>query len=134
MKQETIKDLQLNFNEDSREHLRPILYLYSTKSEFEDNAWYFDKVKKPGQKLSTYTAYFSKCPALFITTLKYFALSLLSDQSYDAVYVCKVTRETNMFLRFLNDNYPGLPLPNVNRAIISDYVAYLKKPMLMKQE
>jgi len=127
MKQEVIKDLQHNFNEDSQEHLRPILSLYSTKSKFEDNTWYFDKVKKPGQQLSACTAYFSKCPAPFIKILKYFALSLLSDQSYDTVTVCKTTRETNMFLRFLDNNYPKLPLCNVNRAIIFGYVAHLNK-------
>ncbi len=122
-----IKDIQFNQSEVNKKQLRDILPFYTTRSDFEDLTWYFDNVQKPGTKLSRYTAYFSKCPELNQEVLKYFTLTMLSDNSYDADTVCKATRDVNKFFRYIEVQYPSLLLGQVNRAIISEYVSYIEK-------
>lgn len=116
-----------SFANRDRAESRKVLSLFSTRSIFEDLKWYFDIVQKPGTKATRYTTYFNKCPLIYREILKYYTLSLLSDKSYDAVTVCSYTKQTNVFLRYLANVYPLHPLKNVNRAIISEYVAFLNK-------
>jgi len=124
---QVIRDTQFNQSEDNRNQLREVLPFFTTKSVFEDSTWYFDKVQKPATKMSRYTAYFCKGPELYQETMKYFALTMLTDKSLDATTVCKAISHVEVFLSYIQTHFPMLLLEQVNRAVISEYVCYVEK-------
>lgn len=89
---------------------------------FEEDIWYCEKKQRGVAYPSKYTINFTEVLEEYKDILKYF--SLVSTNSIHIIN--SKIQSINYFLKYLNENFPDIPLHKVNRKIISKFELFLE--------
>lgn len=113
-------------NEKEKEVLKKFLQTVSSTSTFEDDIWIADKTNKhKNVSNGAKSIYFTMFSNDYKDFVKYFALYRIGQNIEFSSIGNNLTGVLN-FLEYLEDNYNGLKLKDVNKKIIYSYRDYLE--------
>lgn len=119
-------DLASVIYESKPNELIDTLHIYSTVSQFAEDIWVLDKLKRKGLRMTTCTIYFRNTPDQYIEISKHFALQRLNKRIC-ARTVSGQNTALKRFWKFLESEFPNIELCNIDKGVILAYQDYLEK-------